>query len=103
MVNRIPTTQTILTRLNRANCPGPKSVSHAAKNDVVRWSIGLVLNWNRHSHIAQAGPTQSVECRDFPRHLIEQAFDARKTVLAGNVVNQLVQKFPFRPGVATRL
>ena len=58
---------------------------------------------DRHTRVAQPGPGQAVERRNFLRHLVEQAFDAGKTVLAGDVVDQFVQKFPFGPGIAARL
>ena len=53
--------------------------------------------------VTQACPGQTMERRDFLRHLVEQTFDACKTILPGDVVNQLVQKFPFRTRVPARL
>src|SRR5712675_2198198 len=57
---------------------------------------------NRDSEIAQAGPGQAAECRHFSRHLVERTFDAHETVSAGHVMNQLMQRLPFRPGIAAR-
>jgi len=49
--------------------------------------------------VTQTRPRQAIECGHFLGHLVEQAFDAGKTILAGDVVNQFVQEFPFRTSV----
>src|SRR5688572_7521681 len=41
-------------------------------------------NFHRHARITQTCPRQAVECGNFFRHLVEQTFDARKTILAGD-------------------
>ena len=53
----------------------------------------------RHARIAQPRPRQSIERGNLSGHLVKQAFDAHKAVLAGHVEHQFAQEFPFRPGV----
>ena len=40
------------------------------------------LNPDRHARIAEARPGQSIERGNLGRHLVEQAFDAHKAILA---------------------
>src|SRR5436305_5192451 len=54
---------------------------------------------NCHTSISELVPGQAIERGDFGRHLIEQTLDADESVLASDIEHQLVQKFPFRPGM----
>src|SRR5207247_9449809 len=54
----------------------------------------FALNCYGHACVTQAGPRQAVERRHVFRHLVEQTFDGQETVLAGDVVNQIVQTLP---------
>ena len=90
----------ILTALKSTNC--------CVRRELVEPDPSYRLAAGRSVHVTsprvpKRRPGQSLERRDFLRHLVEQAFDAGKAVLAGDIENQLVQKFPFRPRVAARL
>ena len=64
----------------------------------------IASNLHRHTRVAQARPRQAVERRNVLRHLVEQTFDGQETILAGDVVNQIVQEIPFgraSPGGST--
>src|SRR5882724_13112444 len=96
IVSTTPTSTTILIRLYSANCvlgSSAASIGSICKN----WSI-CKLNRHRHTRVAQSGPGQPVERRNFLRHLVEQPFNAGKAVFARHIVDQLVQELPFRPG-----
>src|SRR5579884_2319165 len=67
-----------------------------------RCCIEKKSNWYRCTLLTKPSPGQSLECREFRGQQVEQAFDAHKSVLAGHVVNQFVQKFPFWPGITAR-
>src|ERR1700733_822505 len=61
-----------------------------------------MLDFHRHSGVAESRPRQTVERRNVLRHFVEQTFDGQKTILAGDVENQVVQKFPFGARLAGR-
>jgi hypothetical protein len=62
----------------------------------------IKLNLHRHAGVSQCRPRQSIKRGNFLRHEIKQTFDARETILAGDIKNQFMQKFPLGPGVAGR-
>src|ERR1041384_5963721 len=67
-----------------------------------------MINWfsltlDRKTQISQPCPNQSFVSGGFFGHLVEQAFDAGKSVLASHIMHQLMQEFPFGAGVASRL
>src|SRR3954468_22276431 len=88
-------TQRTFTTLQRTNCC---VVDICEKNSVTR-----ISNLDRYAGVAERGPGHAVERGNFLRHLVEQTFDAREAVLAGDVENEFVQKFPFGTRVAFRL
>src|SRR5687768_6519448 len=88
-------TQRIFTTLQSANC--------CVADKCERSSFTSVSNLNRYAGVAERGPGHAVERGNFLRHLVEQTFDARETVLAGDVENEFMQKFPFGTRVAFRL
>ncbi len=49
-----------------------------------------ILDLHRHTGVAQARPRHAVESGNVFRHFIEQTFNRHKTVLAGDVVNDIV-------------
>ena len=55
---------------------------------------------HRHAGVTEARPRQTVERGNVLGHFVEQTFNRHKTVLAGDVVNEVVQKFPFGARVA---
>src|SRR5260370_30340706 len=61
-----------------------------------------MLNWHHRSRVAEAGPRQTIERGNVLRHFVEQSFNRQKTVLASDIVNEVVQKFPFGSRVAGR-
>src|SRR3954470_3831399 len=89
MVMTAPKTNAIFTKLNR-------------RNSVVGVRCGMKSKRNGCSQIAEASPGQSFERGDFGSHLVKQSFDCGEAILAGDIENELVQEFPFRPGVALR-
>src|SRR5437016_3595769 len=62
----------------------------------------LKLNLYRHALVTQRRPGDSVERRNFLRHLVEQTLDGGISVFAGDIVHQFMQKLPFRTSLATR-
>src|SRR5712664_1549264 len=63
--------------------------------------IRLTLSFHRLPCVSQTRPGQAAERRDFLRHLVEQSFDAHKTIAPGHIEYQLVQKLPFRSRIAS--
>src|SRR5208282_1892416 len=61
-----------------------------------------MLDLHRHAGVAESRPRQTVERGNVLRHFVEQTFNRHKTVLAGDVVNEVMQKFPFGARVAGR-
>src|SRR5271169_4204088 len=57
-----------------------------------------MLDWHRHAGVAQARPRHTIERRDILCHLVEQAFNRHETVLAGDIMDEVMQKFPFGAG-----
>ena len=62
--------------------------SKLAKPD--NWERSIGSNMNCYSSVAKRGPGHAVERGNFLRHLVEQTFDARETILAGDVENEFV-------------
>src|ERR1700679_179605 len=62
-----------------------------------------MLDLHRHAGVAETCPSQAVERRNVLRHFIEQTFNRHETILAGDVVHEVMQKFPFRARVTRRL
>ena len=61
-----------------------------------------ILDLHRYAGVAERGPSQAAERGHFLGHLVEQTFDGHKAVLAGDVVDEVMQKFPFGARVAGR-
>src|SRR5665213_18335 len=59
-----------------------------------------MLDLHRHSGFAERRPRQTIERGNVPRHFVEQTFNRQKTVLSRDVVNEVMQKFPFGASVA---
>src|SRR5271165_2499059 len=100
MPRRIATTPTILTALQSTKAAS--GLSTASRGRGVGKSRIFLSDGNGHTRVPKASPSQTLERGDFPRHEVEQAFDGRVAVLAGDMENQLMEEFPFRPGVAGR-
>src|SRR5664280_325329 len=90
---------------NAKNAEKRREISSSLRNFAGSAASALkVLSYlYRHTHVAEARPCQTVERGHVLCHFVEQAFDGHKIALAGDVVNQLAQKFPLRPRVAGRL
>src|SRR5208282_6311072 len=63
----------------------------------------FISDWHRCARVAEARPRQTVERGHILRHFVEQTFNRQETVLTSDVIDQIMQKFPFRAGVAGRL
>src|SRR5208282_2580512 len=62
----------------------------------------FISDWHRCARVAEARPRQTVERGHILRHFVEQTFNRQETVPAGDVIDQIMQKFPFRTGVPRR-
>src|ERR1700722_1180448 len=81
-------------------CTTPTTIAILTRLKMMKFQS--MLDLHRRSSIAQTGPGQAVEGGNILCHFVEQTFDRHKTVLAGHVVDEVMQKFPFRAGVAGR-
>src|SRR6266540_4998377 len=68
-----------------------------------RKSVMVRSERHRHARISERGPGEAVERAHFLCHLVEQALDGDKPVLPRDVIDQFVQEFPLRTGIAGRL
>ena len=63
-----------------------------------------ILDLYGHAGVAQSRPRQAIERGNVPGHFVKQPFNAHEAVLAGDVIDEVVQEFPFgpaSPGAAT--
>src|SRR5664279_4954366 len=74
-------------------CTTPTTIAILTRLKMIKFQS--ILNWHRHAGVAQSRPHQAVERGNIFRHFVEQTFNRHKTVPAGDVVDEVMQKFPL--------
>src|SRR4030095_4597812 len=60
-------------------------------------------DWDGDAGVTKRCPRQALEGRNLLRHLVEQSLNGHESIMAGDVINHLVQELPLGPRVARRL
>src|ERR1039457_654791 len=74
-------------------CTTPMAMAILTKLKMTKFQF--IFDLHRHAGVAESLPRQTIERGHFLRHLVEKAFDGHKAVLAGDIVDEVMQKFPF--------